>query len=86
MFSMSQRNETIFLHAGVENLRSAGRARWESSLLGHPGAEFFRGKRESAQEKKKGAKETNEEGPNQIVELTMDRITRTEKGDIFKEL
>ena len=35
---------------------AVGRARWESLFLGHPGAEFFRGKRESAQEKKKGAK------------------------------
>ena len=31
-----------------------GRARWESSLLGNPGAKFSRGKQKSAQEKKKG--------------------------------
>ena len=31
-----------------------GRARWESPLLGHPGAKFLREKQKSAQEKKKG--------------------------------
>jgi len=47
---------------------AVGRARWESLFLGHPGAEFFRGKRNRHKKRKKGPR-NKRRGPKQVAEL-----------------
>jgi hypothetical protein len=61
-----------------KNRDAVGRPRWESSFLGHPDANFFSGKRGSAQRKKKAvAKKKKRRG---LWKLTPLMEIRKERG------